>query len=111
MTKEEFIGTEMTAREFADIVIQLPVEQQNEFLASLKEIITDEEYKATATFISLWSMFNSPAKYNAMKEACKETLFEKFYGHKYENGCFAKEGIYSYRPQSICDIPVLIGTR
>lgn len=111
MTKGEFMETKMTAREFADIVIRLPVEKQNEFLASLKEILTEEEYKETATFISLWSMFNSNAKYNAMKEACKETLVEKFYGHTYENVRSAKEGVYSYHPQSICDIPVLIGTR
>ena len=101
----------MTGREFADIVIRLPVEQQNEFLASLKEILTEEEYRATASFISLWSMFNSPAKYNAMKDACKETLVEQFYGHPYENVCSAQEGVYSYYPQSICDISVLIGTR
>jgi hypothetical protein len=111
MSKEEFMKTEMTAKEFADIIIHLPVEQQNEFLASLKEMLTEEEYKATATFISLWSMFNSPAKYNAMKEACKEALVEKFYGHPYEKGCSTQEGIYSYHPQSICDIPVLIGVR
>lgn len=111
MVKEEFMRAEMTAMEFADIVIRIPVEQQNEFLASLKEILTEEEYKATVAFISLWSMFNSHAKYNAMKEVCKETLVEKFYGHPYENWCSAQEGVYSYHPQSICDIPVLIGTR
>lgn len=111
MTKEEFMGAEMNGREFADIVIRLPVEQQNEFLASLKEILTEEEYRATASFISLWYMFNSPAKYNAMKEACKEEMVEKFYGHPYENGCSAQEGVYSYHPQSICDTPVLIGVR
>ena len=111
MTKEKFMETEITAKEFVDIIIRLPVEQQNEFLESLKEIVTEEEYKATAEFISLWSMFNNPAKYNAMKESCKEALVEKFYGHPHENGCPAQEGIYSYYPQSICDTPVFIGVR
>ena len=111
MTKEKFMETEITAKEFADIIIHLPVEQQNEFFESLKEIVTEEEYKKTAAFISIWSMFNSPEKYNAMKEACKEALVEKFYGHSYEKGCSAQEGVYSYYPQSICDTPVLIGVR
>lgn len=108
MNKEEFMETEMTAKEFTDIVIHLPIEQQNEFLVSLKEILSEEEYKTTAAFIGLWSMFNSTAKYNAMKKACKETLFEKFYGRPCENGCPTRESIYSYCPQSICDTPFLI---
>jgi hypothetical protein len=56
-------------------------------------------------------MFHNPAKYNAMKEACKEAFVEKFYGHPYEKGCPAEEGVYSYHPQSICDVPSLIGVR
>ena len=111
MTKVEFMETEMTAKEFADVVIHLPAELQNEFLASLKDVLTEEEYKATASYISLYSMFHNPAKYNAMKEACKETLVEKFYGHPYEKGCSAQEGVYSYHPQTILDTPVLIGVR
>ena len=101
----------MTANEFVETVLSLPAEMQSEFIASLKDVLTEEEYKETESYISLYSMFHSPAKYYAMKEACKETLVEKFYGHPYEKGCSAQEGVYSYYPQSICDTPVLIGVR
>ena len=101
----------MTANEFVETVLSLPAKMQNEFLASLKDVLTEEEYKATTSYISLYSMFHNPAKYNAMKEACKETLVEKFFGHPCEKECSAQEGVYSYYPQSICDTPVLIGVR
>ena len=101
----------MTANEFVETVHSLPAEMQNEFLASLEDVLTEEEYKATASYISLYSMFHNTAKYYAMKEACKEALVEKFFGHQYENWCSAKESIYSYYPQSICDTPVFIGVR
>lgn len=101
----------MTASEFVETVLSLPTEMQNEFLASLEDVLTEEEYNATASYISLYSVFHNTAKYYAMKEACKEALVEKFYGHPYENGCSSQEGVYSYHPQSICDTPVLIGVR
>ena len=101
----------MIANEFVETVLSFPAEMQNEFLASLKDVLTEEEYKATASYISLYSMFHNPAKYNAMKEACKETLVEKFFGHPCEKECSAQEGVYSYHPQSICDAPILIGVR
>ena len=101
----------MTANEFVETVLSIPAEMQNEFLASLEDVLTEEEYKATASYISLYYMFHNAAKYYAMKEACKETLVEKFYGHPYEKVCSAQEGVYSYYPQSICDTPVLIGVR
>lgn len=101
----------MTANKFVETVLSLPSEMQNEFIASLKDVFTEEEYKATASYISLYSMFRNPAKYNAMKEACKEAFVEKFYGHPYEKGCSAQEGVYSCYPQTICDTPVLIGVR
>ena len=101
----------MTANEFVETVLSIPAEMQNEFLASLEDVLTEEEYKATASYISLYSMFHNTAKYYAMKESCKAALVEKFYGHPYEKGCSAQEGVYSYYPQSICDIPVLIGAR
>ena len=101
----------MTANEFVETVLSLPAEMQSEFIASLKDVLTEEEYKETESYISLYSMFHSPAKYNAMKEACKEALVEKFFGHQYENWCSEQDGIYSYHPKSICDLPVLIGVR
>ena len=101
----------MTANEFVETVHSLPAEMQNEFLASLEDVLTEEEYKATASYISLYSMFHNTAKYYAMKEACKEALVEKLYGHQYEKGCSAQEGVYSYNHQSICDTPILIGVR
>ena len=33
----------MTANEFVETVLSLPSEMQNEFLASLKDVLTDEE--------------------------------------------------------------------
>lgn len=65
----------MTMYEFADTVCKLPVEQQNEFYSSLKEILSQDEYLATVKFIALWGMFRSPAKYKAMRTAISETLF------------------------------------
>lgn len=74
----------MTANEFAEIVIHLPTEQQNELLASLKEVLTEDEYKATATFISLHSIYRSHAKYNALKNAVKAQMVEELFGHPWE---------------------------
>ena len=101
----------MTPNEFVETVLSLPTEMQNVFLASLEDVLTEEEYNATESYISLYSVFHNTAKYYAMKESCKEALVEKFYGHTYENGCSSQEGVYSYHPQSICDTPVLIGVR
>lgn len=74
----------MTATEFAQTVAQLPADQQNAFLAKLKEVLTEYEYKTTASYISLFAMYHNPAKYNAMKNAVKAQLVEELFGHPYE---------------------------
>lgn len=74
----------MTAIEFADTIIHLPVEKQNEFFEILKGQLTEEDWLATVKFISLFGMFHSEAKYKAMKKAVLAQLVEEFYGHPYE---------------------------
>lgn len=74
----------MTALEFAKTVAQLPPEQQNEFLASLKDILTEDEYNATAQFISLLAIYNNPAKYHALKNSVRDMMLEKYFGHPHQ---------------------------
>lgn len=74
----------MTAMEFAQTVARLPVEQQNAFLARLRNELTEDEYKTTAQFIALFAMYHNPAKYHAMKNAVRDMMLEKYFGHPHE---------------------------
>lgn len=74
----------MSHTEFADIIIHLPAEQQNAFFEALKGELSEEEWLATVKWVSVYGMFKSPAKYNAMKKAVKAALVEELYGHPYE---------------------------
>ena len=74
----------MTPREFADTIIHLPVEMQNEFFETLKNQLSEEDWLATVQFISLHGMFRHPGKYNAMKEAMMDVMFEEIFGHDNE---------------------------
>lgn len=74
----------MTMNEFAEAIIRMPVDKQNEFFESLKTVLTEEEWTATVKFVSLFGMFKSSAKYEAMKNAVCDTLCEEFYGHAVE---------------------------
>ena len=71
----------MTAAEFANTVCSLPAGQQNALLANLKEVLTEDEYTTTAQYISLWAMYHNPKKYWAMKNAVRDMLLEKYFGH------------------------------
>lgn len=71
----------MTATEFAQTFTQLPTDQQNALLANLKEVLTEDEYKATASFLSLFGMFQNPEKYEAMKNAVREKVCENLFGN------------------------------
>lgn len=61
--------------EFAKIVTDLPGEKQNEFFGKLKDVLSEEDYKATVQFISLYGMFINPAKYKAVRSALCEEMF------------------------------------
>lgn len=74
----------MTAFEFAKTVCELPAEQQNELLANLKEVLTEDEYTATAQFISLLGIYHNPAKYHALKNAVRDMMLEKYFGHPHQ---------------------------
>ena len=74
----------MTPEEFAETIIHLPVEQQNAFFEILKDQLSEADWMATVQFISVFGMYRSPAKYYAMKNAVKSTLFEELFGHPYE---------------------------
>lgn len=65
----------MTAVEFANTVTNLPTEKQNEFFASLKDILSEEEWNATVQYISWIGLFKSPAKYKHLRTAISEELF------------------------------------
>lgn len=86
----------MTATEFAETIIHLPVEQQNAFFEALKGHLSEEDWLATVKYVSLHGMFRSPAKFNAMKNAVKATLFEELFGHPYEEP--ESKGIDRYAP-------------
>ena len=65
----------MTIVEFANTVTNLPAEKQNEFFASLKDVLSEEELNTTMQFISLFGLFTNPMKYNAMRAALCEEMF------------------------------------
>lgn len=75
---------EMKPMEFAEMVVGMPVEKQNEFFENLKEELSEEDWNTTVKFISLVGMFKSPAKYEAMKKAICDVLCEEIYGHTVE---------------------------
>lgn len=74
----------MTVNEFAETIIRLPIEQQNAFFETLKDQLSEEDWLETVKFISLYGMFRSEAKFEAMKKAVKATLIEELFGHPYE---------------------------
>ena len=65
----------MTAVEFANTVTNLPAEKQNEFFASLKDVLSEEEWNVTVQYIGWIGLFKSPAKYKALRTAISEELF------------------------------------
>lgn len=74
----------MESLDFAEMVSSMSVEKQNEFFKKLKNVLTEEEWNATVKFISLYSAFKSPVKYESMKNAVSDMLCETFYGHTVE---------------------------
>ena len=74
----------MTTFEFAETVIKLPAEKQNEFFENLKGKLSEEDWNVTVKFIALFKMFKNPVKYEAMKNAVCDTLCEEFFGHTVE---------------------------
>lgn len=83
----------MKTLEFADMVLTMPIEKQNEFFERLKKELSEEEWEATRKFISLYSMLKHPAKYEAIKNSICDQLCEEIYGHtverkrKFEDPC------------------------
>lgn len=69
---------------FASMIISMSPEIQNEFFEKLKSELNEEDWLTVAKFISLWSMYNNPAKYKAMKKAIGDMLCEEIYGHTVE---------------------------
>ena len=71
----------MKPMEFAEMIIKMPAEKQNEFFDNLKGLLSEEDLQTVMNFISLWGMFKNPKKYEAMKKAVCDQLCEEFYGH------------------------------
>ena len=74
----------MKPMEFAEKIIGMPTEMQNDFFERLKTELNEKDLQTVMSFISLLSMFKSPAKYEAIKNAVCDTLCEEFYGHTVE---------------------------
>ena len=75
----------MNPMEFAETIIKMPTEKQNEFFENLKSQLSEEDLQTVMGFISLHSVFINPAKYNAMKNAVRDALCEEIYGHTVES--------------------------
>lgn len=102
-----------TPIDFAEAVIHLPSELQNEFFAVLKDQLSEEDWLATVRFVSTEGLFRSVAKYKAMKEAVKAQVIEEFYGHPYEaheTKCF-DDCITVYGIEHIGSLPVIYRPR
>ena len=74
----------MTMFEFAETINKMPVDKRNEFFERLKTELSEEDWEITVKFVSLFGMFDSPVKYEAIKNAVCDTLCEEFYGHTVE---------------------------
>lgn len=74
----------MTPTQFAETVSRLTPEQQSTFFENLKTELNEEEWRTVVQFIGLFNMFKSPAKYEAVKNAVRDTLCEEIYGHTVE---------------------------
>jgi hypothetical protein len=83
----------MNPMEFAEKIIGMPVEKQNEFFEVLRGELSEEDWKTAVSFISLFGMFKSPAKYEAMKNAVCDQLCEEFYGHTVEKQINADDAV------------------
>ena len=59
----------------------MPIERRNEFFERLKKELSEDEWLATVKFISLFGMFKSPVKYEAMKNAVCDMICEDVFGH------------------------------
>jgi hypothetical protein len=71
----------MTPTDFALAVTDLQAEQQNEFFRIIKEELTVEEYNATLLFITHIGVYRSAEKKEALKNAVREMMLGKYYGH------------------------------
>lgn len=64
----------MNQDRFAEIITKQSVEMQNAIFAGLKEVLSEEDYKTVAQYVSLYDMMHNPLKYEAMKKAVLEML-------------------------------------
>lgn len=74
----------MKPMEFAEAIIKLPVDKQNDFFERIKNELSEEDWGAVVKFISLFGMFKSPTKYEAMKNAVCDAVCEDVFGHTVE---------------------------
>ena len=68
-------ATEITAIEFANTVTDLNAKRQNEFFESLKNYLSEEDYKTTLEFVSWIGLFKSQKKYKSIRTAISQELF------------------------------------
>jgi hypothetical protein len=70
----------MTMFEFAETIIKMPVDKQNSFFEELKKELSEEDWMTTVKFVSLFGLFKSPVKYEAMKNAVCDMVCEDIFG-------------------------------
>lgn len=83
----------MEMMEFAETIVKMPADLQNEFFERLKSELSEDDVKTVMSFVSLLSMFKSPAKYEAMKNAVCDQLCEEFYGHTVESERHSEDAV------------------
>ena len=62
----------------------MPADKQNAFFERLKVELAEADWLAVVKFVSLYGMFKSPAKYEAMKNAACDTVCEDIFGRTVE---------------------------
>lgn len=64
--------------EFAQKVLTLPAEVQNEYFNNLAEILTAEEVETLQKCVALYKLMTNQAFYNAAQKALGEQLYKEF---------------------------------
>ena len=65
----------MTPIEFAQEVLKLPPESQDEFFLALREILPDTEWMASVAYVRLLDLFTDQHKYKSLRSALAIELF------------------------------------
>lgn len=62
---------------FPQIITKQSFEMQNAIYKGLKEVLSEDDYRVVVEYVALYDMMHNPMKYEAMKKAVYEMMFEK----------------------------------